>query len=124
MNIEPRPEPGTRTRNLEPGTWNCSRLSLRQQDLGDACRELAPGGGFRCELRAALTRQAIQLRPPAELGLTPLSLEPSPSLHAIERWIQGPFLDDDRLLGGVLDELRNGVAVPGTPSQGLQDQGV
>src|SRR5262245_34121665 len=88
------------------------QTSLSQQNSRDASRELAPCGCFGGELRASLPRQPIELGATAQLRLTPLGFEPSPSLHPIERWVQRPLLDDDRLVRGVLDELGDGVAVP------------
>jgi hypothetical protein len=53
---------------------------------------------FSRQLGAALAREAVQLRPPAQIGFAPFGVQPAAALHPVERRIQRPLFDDDRVV--------------------------
>src|SRR5439155_4003019 len=53
----------------------------------------------------------------------PVGFDPAALFHAIERGVERPLFDGEGP-GGVFQPAGDGVAVPGTPRQGLEDQRV
>ena len=58
------------------------------------------------------------------VGESPLLLEVAFALEAVERRIQGTFLDAQRVAGGLSDPAADGVAVHRSPADGFEDQEV
>ena len=61
---------------------------------------------------AARVGEPVELGAPAEFGRAPLGLDPAAAFKAIKSRVEGALLDQDRVAGGVLDESRDGIAVP------------
>jgi len=103
---------------------NGASVSSRQENLGHAGSEEPPCVGFGGQLRAPLSREAVQLRATTQLGLTPFGFQPAAPLHPIERRIQRSLFDDDGVVRGVLDERGDRIPVQRAAGQRLEDEGV
>jgi len=95
-----------------------------QEDPRHGTREPSPFLGLGAQLLASRGGELVKLRLSPELGLTPLGFDPSFAFHAVERRVERAFFDDQLVGARVLEPPRDGVPVPGSPAQGLEDQGV
>jgi hypothetical protein len=57
-------------------------------------------------------------------GEPPLAGDRAAALEAVESRIEGALLHAERVLGGVVDPARHGVAMARSPREGLEDQQV
>src|SRR6476469_3793750 len=85
-------------------------------------RERPPRLGLGFERRASSFRQLIEFRPAVVLGGAPFRLYPPTALEPMERRIERPLLDSQRVAGELLNALGNRPSVLGTEADGLQDQ--
>src|ERR1051325_2706598 len=92
--------------------------------LGDGRRELAPLGGVGLELGAADLGERVDLDALPDLGRAPRRLDEALSLQPVERRIQRAFFYLKGVVGRVLEPAGDGVAMAGTPGQGLEDEEV
>ena len=84
-------------------------------DTAGKWRELAPPG----------RRDRVEAGLPARVGRSPLAVQPLLMRHPLERRIQRALLDAQRVFGGLVDSLGDGVAVQGAAArEHLQNQQV
>src|SRR5215472_14942093 len=106
------------TRALDFGPWESHAL----QDQRYSGREPVPIGEFLVQLSAALFRERVKFRAAIVVRRTPLGLDQSLALEAIERGIQRTLLNLQHLLRHLLNALRDSPAVIGLKSQRFQNQ--
>ena len=97
-------------------------MSERLKDFKDSAGVLCPYGGLGAELLSSLGGELVVLGFAVVLRESPLGLEESAFLHAMERGIEGAFFDLESLVGGVADPGGDGVSVSRSPGQGLEDE--
>src|SRR5512134_2814459 len=119
----------SRWKSSSSSTWSATLRrqnigSARQQDGGDRLDELGEAPGLGGELFPALGREPVEARLAAQLGDPPLGQDPPLPLHPVEGRVERALLDLDRLAAGLAEPAADGVPVPGTPAQGLEDEGV
>src|SRR6202035_5789349 len=99
----------------------CCRHPEYQRDrVGQA----PPAGGLHFELRSAFSREGIELRVAAGVGLRPLGGEQTAIFEPMERGIQRPLGDLDDVARYLLKPLCDGVAVNRAKRDEFQDQQV
>src|SRR5262249_4456113 len=81
------------------------------QNKRDRTTNPFPKHSFLAQLLTTHSRQRVELRSPVIVRLTPCGADPAFFLHAIERRIKRTFFHYERLLGALLDALRDGVAM-------------
>jgi len=101
------------------------RLSREPQCLGDRLGQLQPASLFFCELPAAGWCDGVETGLPARIRQPPLRAQPLFVRHALQGRIQRPLFDSQRIVGRLVDSLRDGVAMLRSgASQDLEDQQV
>src|ERR1043165_4243838 len=106
--------------------------SKRDMDIassGGGGENLVDGGGVGRpparslrQLCAPRARELIELGFAVVLGESPLGLDPLPLLHPVERGVESALFYREGPFGGLPDPLSDGVAVAGTPGEGLEDE--
>src|SRR5437763_7577872 len=86
-------------------------------------RRIASIPRFRGSTACVRAASACRTSPAAQLGRSPVGLDPTVALHAIECGIQGPILDLDDTVSGVLDGAGDGIAVASAPGERPEDEG-
>src|SRR5688500_5871032 len=81
-----------------------------------------PDGRLVPQLRAPRARELIDLGAPVVVGDTPCRRHPALALEAMQRRVQRAFLDEQRILGGLLDPFGDRIAMLRAPAQGLEDE--
>ncbi|SPE38512.1 hypothetical protein SBA3_290043 [Candidatus Sulfopaludibacter sp. SbA3] len=99
-------------------------LRGRIQDTADRPHNLLPAGGLRCQLLAALSRQAVILRLAVVFGGSPERGDPPAVIQAMQRRIEGAVLNLQHLFGTPLDRVSDRLSMSGTQDQGPEDQHV
>src|SRR5436190_16300426 len=90
-------------RNTRSGSM--ASAVIEQQADGGA--QLAPGVGLLRQSPPALRRQLVVLRAPVVVRHVPLGLDPAFAFEPMERRIQRPLVDAQRVPGNLLDALRD-----------------
>src|SRR6516164_4590683 len=98
--------------------------SLRSHHTGDRQREFRVLPGFNGQLFAAGRGDLVDPRPPIVRRHAPDTVDPAVELETLESGIERALLDEELVVGGLLDELDDAVAVEVAPRQGPQNQHV
>src|SRR5262249_37193080 len=83
-----------------------------------------PCGGLDAQLRPSLHRERIEPRPPVVFRCPTLRRDPTTGFETVERGIERAFLDLEYIARGLLYPPRDGVAMCGPPTNGLEDEQV
>ncbi len=83
-----------------------------------------PADRALAQLAAALLGQLVVLGLAVVVGKAPLGLDEAALLEAVEGGIEGAVLDVEVVLGGGTDPGGDGVAVAGSPAQGLENEDI
>src|SRR5205823_14643161 len=94
------------------------------QNKTDGRGEPLPVGLFSLQILAPRRRQRIELRPAIVVRLTPLGLDPSALLKAMEGGIERSLVHLEHFPGHLPDALGDAPAVHGFKREGLEDQEV
>ena len=75
-------------------------------------------------MRAAGRGQLVVLRFAAGVGESPLFVEQSLALEAVQGGVERALLDDDAVRGGLANPSADRIAVTRAPADGLEDENV
>ena len=94
----------------------------REEHARDRGSEARPVGRLRRELLPAARRDAVELRPPAQLGGAPLGLDPCLALETVERGVERSVFDFHDSFGRLLDRPSDAVAVAAAAGKRPEDE--
>ena len=97
---------------------------LGPEHAPDRGHDPAPAAGGACELGAARARERVETGPAVVVGGPPLRVDPAPRLQALQRRIERSVLDEQHVVGGLLDGPRDALAVLRAEHERAQDQEV
>src|SRR5688572_27939806 len=113
----------------EPSTWSRdnghrSRLSTlcRAQTTIDALHKAVEISDLVGELLASGWREPVKACPAIVVGTAPFCGDPSLQQQALQGGVERSFCDLEHSIGGLLDGLRDAVAVLDAAGQCFQDQ--
>src|ERR1700723_2866691 len=90
------------------------------QDATDGVDHGAPAVGLEVELFAAGRGQLVEARLAVILADAPVGGDPAAIFEAVQGRVERTLLDLENVVGGVLDDVRDGMAVGRAHDQGLQ----
>src|SRR5205085_4658937 len=94
------------------------------ENLEDGGRVTGPARGGGTQLASPGGPDLVELCLPVVFRESPLRFDPAAGLHAVERRVERALLDLEIVVGRLADPPGDGVPVPRTPRQRLQDQQV
>src|SRR5262249_5618307 len=98
--------------------------SLASHHTGDRQREPGVLSSFNRQLSAASRRDLVDPRPPIIRRHAPDTVDPAVQLQTLESGVQRPLLDQELILGRLLNELDDSVSMQVAQRQCPQNQHV
>src|SRR5262249_57839194 len=98
--------------------------SLRSHYARDRQREFGVLPRFNRQLFATSRRDLVDPRPPIIRRHAPDTVDPAVKLQTLERWVQRALLDQELILGRLLNELDDSVSMKIAHRQRPKDQHV
>jgi hypothetical protein len=101
-----------------------SLRSFRTEDAPNSGGKAPPTAGFASQLSAAGGTQTIKARFPIVGGGAPFRGDPALLFQALQGRVESAMLDQEFVLGGLLDGAGNPLTVLGTEGEGTEDEEV
>src|SRR5262249_61578252 len=97
---------------------------LGAEDAGDGVGDLPPPAGLPREVLPARAGELVVAGLAVVVGGAPRGHDPAAGLEALEGGVEGAVLDEEDVVGGLLDRARDPLAVLGPEHQGAEDEQV
>src|SRR5436190_7329542 len=110
------------TRGMSLSSFRPRGRGLGRHCLRNGRRQTLASSGLLTELAPAAGGQGVVLGSAVVLGDYPLRLDPAFPGHAVERWVEGAFLDGERVVGDRLDPAGDSIPMHGPPREGLEHE--